>query len=258
VAELVYPPVLVVARTGFVGLGMDFTITGTEHVPRSGGAVLAVNHISYLDFAVAGLAARPSRRLVRFMAKQAIFDHPVSGPLMRGMHHISVDRAAGGPSYAAAVTALGAGEVVGLFPEATTSPSLELLPFKNGAARLAQDAGVPLIPVVIWGSQRVLTKGHRRGLRPLRIPISVDVGAPEDDIAALRTGQLTHRLRTRMEGMLHAAQERYPDHPRPGEDPWWVPARLGGTAPTAEEGWRIVAHRRDGRTAADHTPDPAS
>ena len=55
---------------------------------------MAINHIGYLDFTFAGLAARKSGRLVRFMAKQEVFGHRIAGPLMRGMRHIPVDRAA--------------------------------------------------------------------------------------------------------------------------------------------------------------------
>ena len=105
-ADRVYPPVIAVARTVFVGLGLTFDITGEDHVPRHGGAIMAINHVSLLDFTFAGLGAHRSKRFVRFMAKEAIFDHWAAGPLMRGMHHISVDRSAGASSYAAALRAL--------------------------------------------------------------------------------------------------------------------------------------------------------
>ena len=76
-------------------------------MPRTGGAVMAINHVGYLDFTFAGLAAQPAGRLVRFMAKKEVFDHRVSGPLMRGMKHIPVDRTgAAADSYRAAVEAL--------------------------------------------------------------------------------------------------------------------------------------------------------
>ena len=91
-AELVYPPVIGFARTVFKAQGLRFDIGGTEHVPREGGAVLVSNHIGYLDFVFCGLAARPAKRLVRFMAKESVFRHRVSGPLMRAMKHIPVDR----------------------------------------------------------------------------------------------------------------------------------------------------------------------
>src|SRR3954470_15766993 len=101
---------------------LDFRIdlTGAHHIPATGGAVVASNHVSYFDFMLVGYAAHP-HRLVRFMAKKAVFDHRVSGPLMRAMHHIPVDRGAGASAYSTAVRALRDGELVGVFPEATIS-----------------------------------------------------------------------------------------------------------------------------------------
>src|SRR3954471_19689856 len=120
-SELVYPPVIAACRLLFRALDLRFRVEGSEHLPRTGGAVLASNHVSYLDFIFAGLGAQPAKRLVRFMAKQEVFTHRISGPLMRGMHHIPVDRAAGLGSFKAALQALKGGEVVGVFPEATIS-----------------------------------------------------------------------------------------------------------------------------------------
>ena len=93
--DVVYPPMIMSAYGAFALLNLKFDLAGGEHIPRKGGAVLASNHVSYLDFIFCGKAARPSDRLVRFMAKKSTFDHRVSGPLMRSMHHIPVDRAAG-------------------------------------------------------------------------------------------------------------------------------------------------------------------
>ena len=105
-AEPVYRTVIGVAR-GMIGtMGWDVIVDGAENIPREGPAVIATNHIGYLDFVFSGYAAREQKRLVRFMAKDTVFTHPVSGPLMRGMKHIPVDRAAGAGSYAAAVSAL--------------------------------------------------------------------------------------------------------------------------------------------------------
>ena len=72
-SDLVYPPVILAAKTMFRALDLQIDLAGGGHIPRSGGAVLASNHVSYLDFIFCGLAAQPSRRLVRFMAKQSIF-----------------------------------------------------------------------------------------------------------------------------------------------------------------------------------------
>ena len=230
--ELVYPPVIGFARTVFAGLGLRFDIRGVENLPRSGGAVLASNHVGYLDFTFVGLAARPIHRLVRFMAKEAVFRHKVAGPLMRGMKHIPVDRKAGAGSYQAAVDALRAGELVGLFPEATISRSFELKAFKTGAVRMAAEAGVPVIPVIVWGSQRIMTKGRPRDLRRGKA-ITIAVGEP-----MATTGDAdadTAELKLRMSDLLAKVQADYPQSPSGPDDTWWMPRRLGGTAPSLEE-----------------------
>jgi 1-acyl-sn-glycerol-3-phosphate acyltransferase len=231
--EPVYSSVITFARGVFALQGLRFTVNGTENVPRTGGAVLAINHTGYMDFTYAGFAVRPAGRLVRFMAKEQVFRHRISGPLMRGMHHIPVDREAGAASYRAAVQALKAGEIVGVFPEATISRSFELKEFKNGAVRMAMAAGVPLLPMVIWGSQRVWTKDHPKRLGRTKTPITISVGSPifasrkDDPEAVLDT------LRKAMTELLHAAQDSYP--PLTGDDLKFLPARLGGTAPTPEQ-----------------------
>ena len=156
-SDLVYPPVIAAARLLFRALDMRLTVDGAQHIPRHGGAVLASNHVSYLDFIFAGYGARPAKRLVRFMAKQSIFRNKVAGPLMRGMHHIPVDRANGQAAYETAVAALKAGEVVDVFPEATISQSFTVKDIKSGAVRMVAEAGVPLVPMALWGSQRLWT-----------------------------------------------------------------------------------------------------
>jgi 1-acyl-sn-glycerol-3-phosphate acyltransferase len=231
--EPVYTPVIAVARVVFAAQGLKFTVTGAHNIPTSGGAVLMINHLSYFDFAYAGLAARPSKRLVRFMAKDDVFRHRISGPLMRGMHHIPVDRTAGAASFRAAVSALKAGEIVGVFPEATISRSFELKGFKSGAVRMAQSAGVPVVPMVIWGSQRVWTKGYPKRLGRTNVPIMLSVGEP---VMAGRTDSADHvntQIRAAMTGLLYAAQEGYPAVP--ADELKYLPARLGGLAPTLEQ-----------------------
>ena len=169
--DLVYPPVIAAIKTWFRVMGMSVTVTGAEHIPRTGGAVLASNHVSYLDFTFLGLAALPQHRLVRFMAKASVFSNRYSGPFMRAMLHIPVDREAGMASFRQALGALKAGEVVGIFPEATISRSFTVKEMKSGAVRLAQASGTPLVPVAVWGSQRLFTTGRpkdftSRGRRP--------------------------------------------------------------------------------------------
>ncbi len=234
-AELVYPPVIGFARTMFQVQGLRFDIAGTEHIPRDGGAVLVSNHISYLDFVFCGLAALPADRLVRFMAKESVFRHKLSGPLMRAMKHIPVDRARGLHAYDHALRALRSGEVVGVFPEATISPSFTLKAFKSGAARMAQEAGVPLLPMALWGTQRMWTKGHPRRLGRHRFPITLRIGAPLAAAPDEKADTLTDRLRARVQELLESAQNAYPVRPKDARGSWWLPAHLGGGAPTAEE-----------------------
>lgn len=224
--DVVYPPVLLVGYGAFAALGLKVRVHGGEHLPGSGGAVLASNHVSYLDFLFAGFAARPSRRLVRFMAKDSVFRHRVSGPIMRSMHHIPVDRGAGAAGYAHAVESLRAGEVVGVFPEATMSRSFEPKSFKTGAVRMAQEAGVPLVPMAVWGTQRLWCYDSRSSMKQYGVPVEIHVGEPVDP--AGDPEQATARLRSTVIDLVTTAQERYPDD---GAGQWWHPARLGGTAP---------------------------
>lgn len=234
-ADLVYPPVIGIARAMFKAQGLRFDITGTEHVPRDGGAVLVSNHIGYLDFVFCGLVTLPAGRLVRFMAKEPVFRHKVSGPLMRAMKHIPVDRARGVGAYDQAVGALRSGEIVGVFPEATISPSFTLKSFKSGAARMAQEAGVPLLPMALWGTQRLWTKGHQRRLGRHHFPVTVRIGSPMEAEPGERPERLSDRLRTRVQELLESAQAAYPARPADARDSWWLPAHLGGTAPTPEQ-----------------------
>ena len=244
--DLTYPPIIVTAKTAFRLLGQRFQMTGTENVPRSGGVLLAYNHIGYVDFVYGGLAANPSGRLVRFMAKRELFDHRWTGPLMRSLHHIEVDRGEGLASYHTAVDYLRAGEAVGIFPEATISRAMELKEFKTGAVRIAAAAGVPIVPVILWGTQRMMTKDRPRDFARGKT-ITIKVGEPMHPDGSDPAAQ-TAELRDRMSGMLSEAIKEYPaDEQPPGS--WWLPARLRGSAPTPEEAVRLDAEEKRERAA---------
>jgi len=228
VADLVYPPVITLVKGFWKYLGFRFDFQGDENIPRKGGAILAINHVSYLDFAIAGTAALPVKRFVRFMAKKELFDHKIAGPLLRGMHHISVDRSNGAPSYVAALKALNSGEIIGIFPEATISISFEIKQLKSGALRLAADTGAPIIPTIVWGGQRVATKGLKPNFKRGRTPVSVSFGEPIHYAKDVDIEIATQQLREVMISMLNQVQEKYPES-HVGQR--WAPARLGGTAP---------------------------
>jgi 1-acyl-sn-glycerol-3-phosphate acyltransferase len=246
-ADFVYPPVIKTAQLGFLAMGLKLTVTGSDNVPRTGGAVLASTHVSYLDFIFVGLGAHPSRRLVRFMAKRQVFAHRISGPLMRGMHHISVDRQAGAASYDEALRAIREGEVVGVFPEATISRSFTVKHLKTGAARMAIETGAPLIPMTVWGTQRIWTKGRPRHFRKRGVPVSIVVGEPIQVQPSDDPVKVTAVLAERLQELLDQAQRTYPAQPAGRDDTWWLPVSMGGSAPTPEEARAMDAaesHRR--------------
>lgn len=242
-----YGSVAVAARTLWRFQGVKVKTTGAENLPATGGAVIAINHTGYLDFAFAGLQAYLSkpRRRVRFMVKKEIFDNRYGGMLMRGCRHIAVDRSAGHASYEAAVEKLRAGELVGVYPEATISRSFELKEFKSGAARMAIEAQVPIIPIIVWGAQRIWTKDHPKQLGRIKAPVSVVIGEPIPP--TLPADELTVLLRARMQQQLEQAQNEYGPHPA-GE--FWVPHRLGGSAPTPAEALQLDAAEQRRRAEA--------
>jgi 1-acyl-sn-glycerol-3-phosphate acyltransferase len=153
------------------------------------------------------------------------------------MKHIPVDRTAGSTSYAAAVDALKAGEIVGVFPEATISRSFELKEFKTGAARMAAEAGVPILPVVIWGSQRVWSKGLPRRLGRTSVPILIAVAEPIPVAADADPEAVTAQYKEVMADLLDMARAAY--EPLTGPDLKYLPASMGGTAPTLAEATRL-------------------
>src|SRR4051794_13349518 len=211
-----------------------FDVRGQEHVPATGGAIICSNHVSFFDFTYLGLAAVPQYRLVRFMAKSAVFTHWFSGPFMRAMQHIPVDRKAGAAAFDSAVRALKDGQVVGVFPEATISTSFTVKDLKAGAARMAVDAGVPILPAAVWGGHRIATK-HRKVVLRRDVPVIVLIGEPIVAEPGERPQSVLRRTKAAMVALLEEAQRDYPDRPAGDDDRWWLPAHLGGTAPTPEE-----------------------
>ena len=232
--------VVTVVRLFNLVTGHQVARRGSGQVPSKGAAVLAINHTAYVDFIYVGLDAyRHDRRQVRFMGKVELSGNPVLRWAMRGCGVILVDRAAGRDSFVAAVEELRRGEVVGIYPEATISRSFELKAFKSGAARMALEADVPIIPAIVWGAQRIATKGRPRHLGRTRTPVTVAVGEPIAPTGT--TEELTARLRGAMQALLLDVQDSYGPHPA-GED--WVPARLGGSAPTLAEADEIDRRAR--------------
>ncbi len=214
--------------------------SGAGRLPSTGGAVLAINHTSYVDFTYVGInTLSVDRRRIRFMGKVELRKNPFVRWLMWGCKVIPVDRSAGHDAYLAAVNELRAGEIVGIYPEATISRSFEIKDLKTGAARMALEADVPIIPSIVWGSQRIAPKGGTKHLGRTKTPVMVAVGDP---IAPTGTAdELTAALHEAMTRLLHEVQDEYGPHPVGAP---WVPARLGGSAPTKAEADRLDAEGR--------------
>jgi 1-acyl-sn-glycerol-3-phosphate acyltransferase len=237
-----------IVRLGlFLGwaLQLDIRATGLEHLPPKGplsgpsrrvspgqGMVFAVTHFGYLDFAVLELLLwRHSHAQLRFLVHQGAADHWLAGPAISASGQVVVGYSDRSSAYDAAVAKLRAGEYLAVFPEAGVSRSFTVRECRTGAARMAAEAGVPVIPVSVWGAHRIMTRGHgfspRRGWRA---PVRVQVGTPLVFAPNVEVEAATEELR----GILQAGIERciaeFPLRPAPGA--WWMPARLGGSAPT--------------------------
>ncbi|MDT5013721.1 MAG: hypothetical protein QOH57_5338 [Mycobacterium sp.] len=249
-AEPVFRTLEILTTTLAATVGPRISYYGLENIPAKGGAVIAINHTSYVDWMPAAIAAYKRKRRLRFMIKAEMADVKIVGFLMRGTSMIPVDRRAGAGAYGAAVDALRRGELVGVYPEATISRSFELKEFKTGAARMAREAGVPIIPLIAWGAQRMWTKDHPRKLFFNRIPITAIVGDPLHPIdSAVQTDAA---LREAMTELLQRAQLGYPQP----SGAYWVPRRLGGSAPTMAEA-RLLDDAELAERARRHTEPEA-
>ncbi len=219
--EWVVPPVVAMN-------GTKFTFHGLENIPQRGGAILAQNHTSYLDWLPPLFAVRERGRRMYFMIKAEMADVKAANYVIKHARLIPVDRRNGQEAFDIAVRRLREGQLIGMHPEATISRSFELREFKTGAARMALEAQVPILPVVVWGAHRVWPKDRQKKVFRNKIPITVAVGRPLPPRGTLE--ELNVGLRHAMNDMLYRVQEEYP-HPQ-GE--FWVPRRLGGGAPTRE------------------------
>jgi 1-acyl-sn-glycerol-3-phosphate acyltransferase len=193
---------------------------GLEQIPASGPALIACNHASYLDPLANAYAVVRARRRPRFLAKRELFSAPGIAWAMRGTRQIPVARGTGieSTSLRHAEDALARGEVVLVYPEGTVTTRADGLPMegKTGTVRLALATGVPIIPMVSWGSTPVWQKSGRGSLRPGR-PVWVRVGPPID-VAAGGIGledhdgvrRLTARVMETLTEEVETLRARYP------------------------------------------------
>ena len=185
-------------------------MTGTEHIPRTGPAIVVANHRSYFDPAVWVLAVFEAGRNPRGLGKKEVLDAPVIGPLVKASGAIRVDRDGGGAeAYAAAEEALRGGEVVIVAPQGTIPRGLEFfepeLKGKTGAARLAAATGAPVIPMGVWGTERVWPRSSRlpRLTSVLHRPqVLVKVGPPVRGLSGTDMEADTRRIMSAIVDLL--------------------------------------------------------
>jgi 1-acyl-sn-glycerol-3-phosphate acyltransferase len=221
--------------------------TGVEHLPVPGprprvsravtpgsGAVFAITHFGYVDFAAAELILwKHARAQLRFLIHQGAADHWIAGPAISAANSVVVGYTGRG-ALDEAVTQLRSGEYLAVFPEGGVSRSFKVRECKTGAVRMAAEAGVPVIPVSVWGAHRLLTRGY--GFSPRlawRAPVRVQVGEPLQVPPDVDAEAATAELRTRLQAGIDACIADFPLPARPGA--WWMPSDLGGGAPSEAE-----------------------
>lgn len=201
----------------------DIDIHGVEHIPTEGPVILVGNHRSYFDPAVIAMVVARTGRTVRFLGKKEVFDVPLVGPLAEAMGGIRVDRGSGSDEpLEAAAEALRAGEMIAIMPQGTIprGPAFfdPTLKGRWGAARLAQMTSSPVIPIGLWGTERVWPRSSRlpRLFNVIEAPtVTATVGAP----VALRHRSLdadTKRIMKAITALLPPEARRAYD-PTPGE-----------------------------------------
>jgi len=216
--ELLYGLVEVLLRPP-VRRGLRWRVEGLERIPPDGPVLLASNHLSYFDpIAVANVTDLAGRR-VRFLAKSELFEHRLMAAGLRRMGQIPVERGKGDAgALDAAAAALARGQCVHVFPEGTISDDLDPMAGKTGLARLAKAAGVDVVPLGLWGTQRVIPPKGRKAER-FRTPIAAIVGARVPVGPEANPRETTDRIMAAICAAVAEARRRYPAPA--GEAPWW-------------------------------------
>jgi 1-acyl-sn-glycerol-3-phosphate acyltransferase len=188
-----------------------------DRIPATGPAIIACNHISYLDPLTNGDAVVRAGRRPRFLAKEDLFRIPIVGRALRGAEQIPVSRGTRDrSSLDRALAALARGEVIVVYPEGTVTKRDDGLPMegKTGVVRLAVASGVPIIPMASWGSQAVWQKSGKGSLKFGR-PIWTNVGE-RIELPVMREGEqpglreLTEQVMDAITQLVVDLRDRYP------------------------------------------------
>lgn len=168
---------------------------GFEHVPKTGGVLFAVNHISHADWLPTVRYIWDAGRVPRVLIKASLFRKPLLGSILRGAKQIPVERATANASASldAAVEALNRGASILVYPEGTITRDPDRWPMrsKTGIARLALASGVPVVPIAQWGAQEFYDRGR---VRPLPRKQVTYVAGPPVDLSAYQDKPVTHEL----------------------------------------------------------------
>ncbi|HWG74375.1 MAG TPA: lysophospholipid acyltransferase family protein [Acidimicrobiales bacterium] len=202
-AELRWYAVARALVAGFCAVFWRVSVTGAEHVPNEGPFVLAPVHRSYVDTLFCGCV---TRRRLRFMGKDSLWNHTWSGRLVSSLgafpvHRGSVDREA----LRASEEAIRNGEPVVIYPEGERKSGPMVHPLRDGAAFVAARTGVPIVPVAIGGSEWAMPKGARF-FRPVKVAIAV--GPPIPAPARAEGARVPRRHVAEVSDALHAELQR--------------------------------------------------
>jgi 1-acyl-sn-glycerol-3-phosphate acyltransferase len=196
--------------TGLVRVLTRLRIEGREHIPRTGAYILAPVHRSYVDTPI---AACVSRRRLRFMGKDSVWKSRPVGWLASSLGAFPVTRgSADREAMRRSVAVLEAGEPLVLFPEGERKSGPLVHPVFDGAVYIAMKAGVPIIPVGIGGSERVMPKGARF---PVPRKVHIIIGPPimpspveQGRLARSAVKDTSAELHAELQRLFDAAQQR--------------------------------------------------
>jgi 1-acyl-sn-glycerol-3-phosphate acyltransferase len=196
-----------------IWLALRLRQVGTENIPRTGPALLVANHVSVLDPICIALAPSRMGRTVRFLAASEFFGKRLVGAGLRSLNQISVRRGAADRSALNDLAAvIREGSLAAIFPEGRMGDGPGLLPGKKGAARIALAAGVPVVPIGIWGTRQRWPRSGFRWARPFRPAVTVVWGKPIEVIGDARdrndVRDLTDRIMAEIAPLVEQAQAR--------------------------------------------------
>jgi 1-acyl-sn-glycerol-3-phosphate acyltransferase len=235
------------------------TWRGMEHLPATGGLIIVPNHISHADPLISAHFVYDAGRWPQFLGKASVFKVPVAGWLLHKVRQIPVERGTleAARSLDKLVAAVREGGAVVVYPEGTTTREPDLWPMrgKTGAARLALETGAPVVPVAMWGPERIFDpRTARLRVRP-RMPVTVIAGPPVDlcrwagaTPSKETLNEMTDVIMLRLRDLVAEIRGGTPP-------PLWRPAD-GRTAKDAGRVAGQVDGRRAARTEAEITPEP--